>query len=1735
MARFEIDAVDGASPLSIVGIACQIGAFPDVAAFEQAVYASEASVDSAGEFDRDAMLRVAGSAMRDAGFDRNAGHRIAVLIAHDGNEDRQGNDVGDLVVDHICSQWNLTGPSRTFVADSVGALAAATQLLLDKTIEAVLVGAQSLATGAVAVVVARAAADVPARREYARIEAVSIRTSAASKAQASFSASADLMREAAEAALTRAGITPADVGFLETNAGIADQDHTEILALASVYAAVRASADSCALGSVRSVVGDTRNLSALAGVIKAALCLYHRYIPGSPGSEAGRPEDLDSSAFYAPTRSRPWLRESTACPRYAAVNVIGSGGALGHIVLSGPPLAEADRPIAWYDGGGHLILPVGGNDLSGMLAGLTRWRSVLETQTDIRAVVQAALDELGDGRLRVVLVAAHREALLGELDRAVRDLPQAWERGEWSTPAGSYFTARPIGATGKVAFVYPGAFNSYLGLGQDLFRLFPALLDMLEGEVARPAELFGARALYPCGRATFTRRELMVREAALLENVPAMLATSTAFAVLSTALLTRLLGLRADGAFGYSLGEASMMFATGVWRQNASAAANSSDIPLFRERLCGPKRTVRELWNVPESVPDDEVWATYLLLADEALVRQALTRFDRVYLTHVNTPNEVVIGGDPEQCRLLIDAVGSQSVRGPANHVLHCPVIESELDELTALHRYPTAAPPGIELLSARKYDRIEALDSDMIAHDIAQSLAATVDFPRLVRAAYDRGYRYFIEVGPGSTCTRWIKETLGADDHVAVAIDRRGASTSTVLSQALARLISHGLVVDLNTLTGPLVLPDAGPAAPVADPGMPPTMPTTTADLITFEGEPFGYPPAYLPPAPEPPAARPQTLPTVATRRPPAISHNRANGYIRELREQVFAAHAMAMDAQRAMQDRHLARLELQVSGGSSQTAGEAVRDASRPKAPGTIWDEEDVLEFTTGSVAAALGPAFASVDGYARRVRLPEPPYLFVTRVTELDAQTGRFESSSIRAEYDVPVDAWYTVDGQVPPAVALEAAGQGKLLLLAYLGIDFRNQGRRVYRMLGGTFAFQGALPREGQTLRYDVSIDRFVWNGDTPLVFFHCEGRADGELFLEMKNACAGFFTEAELQAPIGVVTSDAQRGRRAEVVPSSFKPLAYTAKQLLGPADLELLAAGRVAEVFGAQYEQDGCNPSLRLSGARLRMIDEVTAIERCGGPRGLGRLTAVKHLDPDDWYFRCHFRGDPVLPGSLVGEGGVQLMQVFALYLGLHLCLPDASFQPVTGLDTQAKVRGQIAPGCRSLTYEVEVTDVRLLPRPTVIADIVVYAGNRPVVSVHNCGIELREKPGTPYRPESGGIPAAFLGRKNRLGERALVNELHIAHLAKGDLATAMGPEFEIYRTSRAPHMPHGDLQFIDRIMTLDGARGQLSTESTMSSEYDSPADAWYYRENSFPFMPNFAYMETGLQGTLLLGFYLGATLIYPNEQFSVRNLDGRATVVKDVDLRGKLVRIDSRLLSTRALPGVVLQTFAFELSADGEVFYAGDSLFGFFNERALANQAGLDNGAHSISWLDRQDSAPVGVQRIDLRTDPSAFEGDGAHLKLAQGQLRLVDRADVVPGGGQFQAGYVRGYRQVRPDDWYFGYHFHRDPVMPGSLGVEAVIQALQLYILRTGLAEGITRPRFAPPRGVQMSWRYRGQILPTDRDMEFEAHIKEVRRDGDQLVVIADANVWRDGLRIYELQDVAVEVRSAVNEGDL
>ena len=134
-------------------------------------------------------------------------------------------------------------------------------------------------------------------------------------------------------------------------------------------------------------------------------------------------------------------------------------------------------------------------------------------------------------------------------------------------------------------------------------------------------------------------------------------------------------------------------------------------------------------------------------------------------------------------------------------------------------------------------------------------------------------------------------------------------------------------------------------------------------------------------------------------------------------------------------------------------------------------------------------------------------------------------------------------------------------------------------------------------------------------------------------------------------------------------------------------------------------------------------------------------------------------------------------------------------------------------------------------------------------------------------------------------------------------------------------------------------------------------------------------------------------------------------------------------------------------------------------------------------------------------------------------------DIIQIVPDGGKFSNGYVYARKEINQGNWFFPCHFHGDPVMPGSLGVEAIIQALQAFALQQGLGNSFKNPRFSPVLS-KVVWKYRGQIIPQTKYMQLEVHLKNIEQKEGQLILTADANLWREDLRIYEIFDIVVGI---------
>jgi 3-hydroxymyristoyl/3-hydroxydecanoyl-(acyl carrier protein) dehydratase/1-acyl-sn-glycerol-3-phosphate acyltransferase len=134
-------------------------------------------------------------------------------------------------------------------------------------------------------------------------------------------------------------------------------------------------------------------------------------------------------------------------------------------------------------------------------------------------------------------------------------------------------------------------------------------------------------------------------------------------------------------------------------------------------------------------------------------------------------------------------------------------------------------------------------------------------------------------------------------------------------------------------------------------------------------------------------------------------------------------------------------------------------------------------------------------------------------------------------------------------------------------------------------------------------------------------------------------------------------------------------------------------------------------------------------------------------------------------------------------------------------------------------------------------------------------------------------------------------------------------------------------------------------------------------------------------------------------------------------------------------------------------------------------------------------------------------------------------------PQAGAAELGRLRGEKDVNPEEWFFKAHFFQDPVMPGTLGIDSMVQLVKFYMLSMGLHAGMENPRFTVlTAGRPVTWKYRGQVQPHRKRIVVEAEIVDIKRERESLTAIADAWLWVDGVRVYRVEQLAVQLTSAL-----
>jgi PfaB family protein len=1244
--------------------------------------------------------------------------------------------IGNLTASRVASLWDFSGSAFTVSAEenSVFKALELAQMMLEKNeVSAVVVGAVDLAgslesvitrnartplsdnsavgfdstsngwlvgEGAGAVVLQRA--DQAGDHAYAVINALSFSTQAQTDADGlPVAPTIQAVQEATTNAFNQAGITPEQIGYVELHAsGIALEDQTEINALTRIY---RGASAETALGSVKANVGHTFIASGMASLIKTALTLAYRFIPAVPNWD--QPKYADQWAgtpFWVAPKSRTWFDAE----RHAAINSLSADGTATHVILSNAQ--NSVRQADYLSNGLPVLALISGNNQ----AELTQKLTALLAQVNDDSGLNALVDQLysayqADHAYCVALVAKNSDALRQEIDRALTGVPQAIAQGaDWSTPAGSAFSAQPVGQSGSVAFVYPGAFNSYPKMGQELFHLFPSTLDALAEVKSDLGEAVAERLLYPRSLSKPDAKLTRTMKTALTHNAIATIESGLSFALIYTRAMQDIFGVKPASAFGYSLGEGSMMWGIGLWKDGDAGSANFHKSTLFTNRLVDPMNAVRQAWGIPSDVPTSEFWAAHFISAPASQVKALVENENRVYLTHINTPNEVMIAGDPAGCERVINQLDAESMKAPFSVVIHADVMMGEYGEFYNLHNLPVTPVPEVKLYSAADYAPLTQ-SREVVANNISRMACKQIDFPRLIRNAYQDGARAFIELGPRSTAARWISETLGDLPHVAVSIDNMASDSRTSLIRALAQFVAHRVPMNLSALYNEL--------AP-------------------------------------------------------------ANG-------------------------KSLVR-KVQLGGSNIYNA----------------------IQAGLSDIPVQLTQTPAPVQQVAQTSATPLPE-----RIHDVHADFLQSRKAGLRGIADL-------ITAQIE--------------------------------------AFKGGRVPDGQ--------------------------------------------------APIAMPS----------VAPQAAQP-----------------------------------------------------------------------QLPP------------PPAPNPLVAPS----------------------------------IREGIEP-----LYPYEAIDTFALRR----------------------------------------------------------------------IADTFGERYAIYDGRRAPRIPNGDLLLISRVVKIEGERYKPGNGTNILAEYDVPVDAWFYQDSPYPTMPYSVLMEIALQPCGILSAYHGPTFAYPDADLYFRNLDGDGTLIKDVDMRGRTITNHVTMLSHASIGGSILQKYRFNLYDDGELFYTGTAVFGYFTSESLASRAGLDAGKSRDRWIDTEQ--PTNVHII---ADPQSI-GAG-YLRLGKRQLDLIHEARVVLDGGHYAKGYAYARTDIDTSMWFFKNHFFQDPVMPGSIGVETMLEALQSFAIHSGLTAEMPDGHFAhpdangTPDGHKVDWRYRGQVLGSFKATHVEVNVKEIRRSENEIIIIADGSLWRENLRIYEVNNLGLAIR--------
>lgn len=569
--------------------------------------------------------------------------------------------------------------------------------------------------------------------------------------------------EVIQKAYKRAEIDPETIGYVEAHGtGTILGDPIEVDSLTKAFATEKRGF--CRLGSVKGNIGHTDTAAGVIGLIKVALTLDNRYIPGTVNYQNPNPKiNFEDTPFAVSSIGQEWETEN-GIPLRAGLNSFGVGGTNAHMVLEEAPKRSISSSLDKV----NLLLFSGKTEKSLDKNIRTILNYIGENENVNRS---DAAWTLMTGRkhflFRKAVVINEKWGKEVEFDEFIQRILDSGY---------SYASDKK-----KIYFMFSGQGNQYQGIGRGLYYAIDSYLGkryhkyidqifkyLSENEQQEFLEIiYGNAGDSLINETKYSQFALFVTEYA-------------------TAKVLIDLGLHPDAFIGHSIGEVTAAAVAGVWTLADAVKVVRTRGDLMQKQLAGKMLAV---------------------MLGAAEVKPML--IDGVYLALNNTSNRCVVGGKPEKIDAFHKLLVEQDIKATiirTSHAFHTEMMKNAAEEFGEFLKGIEMKNPNIPIVSNVTGQWVEENQMNSIKY-WTDHIVYPVQFDKNLETVLKENHSVYIEVGAGrSLCTLAIQHSKKKENQIFINMLRHSQENEDDLEyfyQKIGELWSNGLTIDWERLIG--------------------------------------------------------------------------------------------------------------------------------------------------------------------------------------------------------------------------------------------------------------------------------------------------------------------------------------------------------------------------------------------------------------------------------------------------------------------------------------------------------------------------------------------------------------------------------------------------------------------------------------------------------------------------------------------------------------------------------------------------------------------------------------------------------------------------------------------------------------------------------------------------------------------------------------------------------------------